>query len=238
MFKSRIVPAGGVRDASLHGAAGSGTADTEFFARLLHACAAKTRASKATCSTRTATCSCSTSMTSMAPRWAANGSCRSASTSRRAPASRSPAAPCPACTRLRGRRRQRDRAGPAAAHRADRVHRPRAPARAVVGCAALLRRRTRHLQLALQRVGRVRRFRRRSRLSSSGSSSWRPGARPVRWCSAASASPATRFSAGVEVRYQSADAELGPEFAVIADEPRIDLGGWTYQFTVGWRFGR
>jgi hypothetical protein len=44
-------------------------------------------------------------------------------------------------------------------------------------------------------------------------------------------------SAGFEVRYQSADAELGPEFAVIADEPRIDLGGWTYQFTVGWRFG-
>jgi hypothetical protein len=49
---------------------------------------------------------------------------------------------------------------------------------------------------------------------------------------------ADSFSAGFEVRYQSADAELGPEFAVIADEPRIDLGGWNYLFTVGWRFGR
>ena len=29
---------------------------------------------------------------------------------------------------------------------------------------------------------------------------------------------------------------LGSEFAV-ADEPRIDLGGWTYQFTIGCRFG-
>ena len=46
------------------------------------------------------------------------------------------------------------------------------------------------------------------------------------------------FSAGFEIRYQSADAELGPEFAVIADEPRIDLGGWSYLFTAGWRFGR
>lgn len=45
-------------------------------------------------------------------------------------------------------------------------------------------------------------------------------------------------SGGFEVRYQSADAALGPEFAVIADEPRIDLGGWSYLFTVGWRFGR
>ena len=46
------------------------------------------------------------------------------------------------------------------------------------------------------------------------------------------------FSGGFEIRYQSADAELGSEFAVIADEPRIDLGGWSYLFTVGWRFGR
>ena len=49
---------------------------------------------------------------------------------------------------------------------------------------------------------------------------------------------ADTVSAGFEVRYQSADATLGSEFAVIADEPRIDLGGWTYQFTIGWRFGR
>jgi hypothetical protein len=45
-------------------------------------------------------------------------------------------------------------------------------------------------------------------------------------------------SGGFEIRYQSADAELGSEFAVIADEPRIDLGGWSYFFNVGWRFGR
>ena len=49
---------------------------------------------------------------------------------------------------------------------------------------------------------------------------------------------AKTVSAGFEVRYQGGDAELGSEFAVIADEPRIDLGGWNYLFTVGWRFGR
>jgi hypothetical protein len=49
---------------------------------------------------------------------------------------------------------------------------------------------------------------------------------------------ATRaVSTGFEVRYQSADAPLGSEFAFAADEPRIDLGGWTYQFTLGFRFG-
>jgi hypothetical protein len=45
------------------------------------------------------------------------------------------------------------------------------------------------------------------------------------------------LSVGGEVRYHSADAELGSEFALITDEPRIDLGGWTYQFTIGFRFG-
>jgi len=45
-------------------------------------------------------------------------------------------------------------------------------------------------------------------------------------------------SAGFEVRYQSADAALGEEFQDILAEPRIDLGGWTYQLTVGYRFGR
>lgn len=42
------------------------------------------------------------------------------------------------------------------------------------------------------------------------------------------------FTAGGEIRYQKADAELSNEFAA----PRLDLGGWTYQFTVGVRFGR
>ncbi len=39
-------------------------------------------------------------------------------------------------------------------------------------------------------------------------------------------------SAGFEVKYQAADAELDNIFA----GPRIDLGGWTYNFTVGVRF--
>ena len=44
-------------------------------------------------------------------------------------------------------------------------------------------------------------------------------------------------SAGGEVRFQKADASLGSTFSGLG-EPRIDLGGWTYQFTVGMRFGR
>lgn len=46
------------------------------------------------------------------------------------------------------------------------------------------------------------------------------------------------ISSGVEVRYQSADADLGTRFSGVDAEPRIDLGGWTYQFMVGLRFGR
>ncbi|MSO46236.1 MAG: hypothetical protein EXQ59_05660 [Acidobacteria bacterium] len=47
------------------------------------------------------------------------------------------------------------------------------------------------------------------------------------------------LSAGVEARYQSAAADLGTRFSSpdLLD-PRIDLGGWTYQATVGFRFGR
>jgi hypothetical protein len=45
------------------------------------------------------------------------------------------------------------------------------------------------------------------------------------------------LSAGAEIRYHSADAALGDEFALLTDEPRIDLGGWMYQFTIGFRFG-
>jgi hypothetical protein len=41
-------------------------------------------------------------------------------------------------------------------------------------------------------------------------------------------------SVGGDVRYQRADAELDDRFAA----PRIDLGGWTYQATLGFRFGR
>ena len=45
------------------------------------------------------------------------------------------------------------------------------------------------------------------------------------------------LSAGFEARYQSAAADLGTRFSS-SDllEPRIDLGGWTYQATVGIRF--
>lgn len=42
------------------------------------------------------------------------------------------------------------------------------------------------------------------------------------------------FSAGGEIRYQKAEGTVGSSFA--AD--KIDLGGWTYQATIGFRFGR
>lgn len=45
------------------------------------------------------------------------------------------------------------------------------------------------------------------------------------------------MTGGFEVRYQSADAPLGGNFTRVDPNLRIDLGGWTYQFTVGWRFG-
>ena len=47
-------------------------------------------------------------------------------------------------------------------------------------------------------------------------------------------------TAGFEVRYQRAKADLPvSEFASsVNPNPKIDLGGWTYQFTVGMRFGR
>lgn len=39
-------------------------------------------------------------------------------------------------------------------------------------------------------------------------------------------------SAGFEIKYRKADADLDNQFA----GPKIDLGGWTYNFTVGLRF--
>ena len=44
-------------------------------------------------------------------------------------------------------------------------------------------------------------------------------------------------AAGFEIRYQSAVADLSERFAGF-DNAKIDLGGWTYQFTTGIRFGR
>jgi hypothetical protein len=41
-------------------------------------------------------------------------------------------------------------------------------------------------------------------------------------------------SAGGEIRYHSAEAALDDRFA----GSKIDLGGWTYNVTVGVRFGR
>jgi hypothetical protein len=41
-------------------------------------------------------------------------------------------------------------------------------------------------------------------------------------------------SAGGEIRYHSAEADLDDRFA----GPKLDLGGWTYNVTVGVRFGR
>jgi hypothetical protein len=46
------------------------------------------------------------------------------------------------------------------------------------------------------------------------------------------------MSGGFEVRYHSADAELGRPFSIVATDPLIDLGGWSYALTLGWRFGR
>jgi hypothetical protein len=45
-------------------------------------------------------------------------------------------------------------------------------------------------------------------------------------------------AAGFEIRYQRADAELAGDFTRLSDNLRIDLGGWSYLFTAGWRFGR
>ena len=57
-------------------------------------------------------------------------------------------------------RRERDRAAAAAAHAADRLHVPRAAARPAFRLPAVHRRRPGRRQLALQRVGRLRRFQR------------------------------------------------------------------------------
>ena len=43
---------------------------------------------------------------------------------------------------------------------------------------------------------------------------------------------ADAFSAGFEVRHQWASGDLNSDFAA----PKIDLGGWTYNFTAGFRF--
>jgi hypothetical protein len=43
---------------------------------------------------------------------------------------------------------------------------------------------------------------------------------------------------GFEVRYLTADAALEQPFSILQTSPRIDLGGWTYAGTFGWRFGR
>jgi hypothetical protein len=45
---------------------------------------------------------------------------------------------------------------------------------------------------------------------------------------------ADTFAVGGEVRYHAAEADLPTEFV----GSKIDLGGWTYAFTVGLRFGR
>src|SRR2546425_537763 len=42
------------------------------------------------------------------------------------------------------------------------------------------------------------------------------------------------LASGFEIRYQAAEANLAPPFA----GTKINLGGWSYLFTVGMRFGR
>jgi hypothetical protein len=46
------------------------------------------------------------------------------------------------------------------------------------------------------------------------------------------------FAAGFEVRYQRADAELDGGFTRLNEDLIIDVGGWSYLFTAGWRFGQ
>jgi len=45
---------------------------------------------------------------------------------------------------------------------------------------------------------------------------------------------ADTFTAGGEIRYHAGEADLPTEFV----GSKIDLGGWTYAFTIGVRFGR
>ena len=45
------------------------------------------------------------------------------------------------------------------------------------------------------------------------------------------------MSGGFEIRYHNADVELGRPFTTFLRDPRLDLGGWTYAATIGWRFG-
>jgi outer membrane protein W len=45
------------------------------------------------------------------------------------------------------------------------------------------------------------------------------------------------ISAGAEVRYHSATGDLGTGFGSTSADPKIDLGGWSYLFTIGMRFG-
>jgi hypothetical protein len=45
------------------------------------------------------------------------------------------------------------------------------------------------------------------------------------------------MSGGFEIRYHNADVELGRPFTTFLREPHLDLGGWTYAATIGWRFG-
>ena len=47
-----------------------------------------------------------------------------------------------------------------------------------------------------------------------------------------------RVASSFEIRYHSADAPLGAPFGSTQPNPRIDLGGWTYLFSVGMRFGQ
>jgi len=42
------------------------------------------------------------------------------------------------------------------------------------------------------------------------------------------------FATGFEARYQAAEGDLAPPFA----GPKLDLGGWSYIWTIGARFGR
>ena len=135
-------------------------------------------------------------------------------------------------TRFVNAERLGNRAGSPAADGAGSVHVPCAAARSGQRLPAVSRWRSGCHHLALQRIRPVRRHARPEHLQQlvRRIGHRRPGR--SRW--AGFASPAIALASGFEIRYQAAEADLPPPFA----GTKIDLGGWSYLFTVGVRFGR
>ena len=132
---------------------------------------------------------------------------------------------------LRGPRRNGDRPGPALACGADCFHRSFGAVRSINAHPAVHWRRTGHRQLAVPRERRVHRLRRRPRdrqrtYEATGNCHRADRARAVFASPARGSVPAARF--GISTRTASCPSDFAG--------PKIDLGGWTYNFTVGMRF--